>query len=135
MQRTLGSARCAKKAGRRKYHERDPSRSYAQITCQIDAAISFTVQDAAGEVLVRSGTQDEPFELSDMWVFERCVSAPVETAAWQLKARILDSAQQSSAVRLANLNNQGNKGSKSARPASAPPQGSPQKKTKRTRRR
>jgi hypothetical protein len=86
--------------------ESDRSRLYAQITCQLDAAIAFTAQDAGGEVLIRSGTQDAPFALSDLWVFERCITVPLDVpgANWKLKERILDSTQQSSAVRLAKLN-------------------------------
>ena len=35
-----------------------------------------------------AGTREEPFELSDLWVFERCVSLPVEAARWRMKARL-----------------------------------------------
>lgn len=66
----------------------DSTRRFAQATCLINAKVVWEIKDAEGQRIGGVGTEDEPHQLSDLWVFERCISGDnSEVMSWRLKLR------------------------------------------------
>lgn len=70
------------------HHKSHPERHFAQVTCSIDASVLWTVRDKSGARVGGVGSADEPYQASDLWVFERCVTDPPEPPAWRLKEKM-----------------------------------------------
>lgn len=70
------------------HHKSSPERKFAQVTCSIDAKIIWTIMDSKGAIISGVGSEDEPHEVNDLWVFERCISQAVEPPRWRLKQRL-----------------------------------------------
>lgn len=72
------------------HHKSNAERRFAQVTCGIDAQVVYTMQDKkTGAVVGGLGSAAEPYhEKNVWWVFERCISQPVEPPAWRLKEQI-----------------------------------------------
>ena len=72
------------------HHKSSPDHRFAQITCAVNAKLIWSIRDAHGQAIGGVGTAEEPFDLSDYWVFERCITgdAAGDAHSWRLKARI-----------------------------------------------
>jgi predicted lipid-binding transport protein (Tim44 family) len=71
------------------HHKSAPERRFAQVTCSIDAKLVWTIRDGRGRVIGGLGNADAPHVANDFWVFEKCISQPVEPPAWRLKERLV----------------------------------------------
>jgi len=70
-------------------HKSTPGRQFAQVTCAIDATLIWSVFDQHGKRVGGMGTSEEPHAVSDLWVFERCISDPAEKSpTWRLKEKL-----------------------------------------------
>ena len=71
------------------HHASNPGRRFAQATCIINAKVVWTITDAKGKLVGSVGTENEPFDLSDYWVFERLISGEgSDSGSWRLKVRL-----------------------------------------------
>ena len=70
------------------HHASFPDRRFAQVTCEIDAKLVWTIKDKKGTIIGGLGSDAEPHRAHDHWVFERCIAAPPEPPRWRLKERI-----------------------------------------------
>ena len=70
------------------HHASMPGRQFAQVTCKVDAKLVWTIQDKKGVTVGGLGSKDEPHQMRDFWVFERCIAEPPEPPRWRLKERI-----------------------------------------------
>ena len=70
------------------HHASNADRRFAQVTCQIEAKVVWTVTDRKGTVVGGVGSKSEPWKVNDLVVFERCISQPAEPPAWRMKERM-----------------------------------------------
>lgn len=71
------------------HHASNPGRRFAQVTCEIEASLVWSIFDRKGAIVGGVGSKAQPFEEKGVWwVFERCISQPPEPPAWRLKEQI-----------------------------------------------
>jgi len=70
------------------HHKSAPERRFAQVTCEIDAKLIWTITDKKGVRVGGVGSVETPHEAKDFWVLERCIAMPLEPPAWRLKERL-----------------------------------------------
>jgi predicted lipid-binding transport protein (Tim44 family) len=70
------------------HHASAPERRFAQVTCEIQAQIIWSIKDRKGGRVSGLGSKEAPHAANDIWVFERCIADPVEPPVWRLKEKL-----------------------------------------------
>lgn len=63
-----------------------PDVKFAQVTCAVKGKLVWRIEDAAGAQVGGLGSDAEPFEVDDLWVFERSLAASDQ---WRIKCRLV----------------------------------------------